>query len=122
MAKGDSVPSVEVRSPLPGATLCGTTLLSPRMSRMRAVRRFTPTSRAGSISGCGFCKRTSTTEGQARYQRVEQPLMGKQIERVKTLIQTAEDDSCFALKLPTSPCAENGDLFCLVLSLLILRL
>ena len=48
---------------------CGVTLHSPRMSRMRTRRPSTPTFRAGSISGSGSWKRTSTAEGPAQSPR-----------------------------------------------------
>jgi hypothetical protein len=54
--------------PTPGR--CGVALPSPRMSRMRTRRPSTPISRAGSISGSGSWKRTSTAEGPAQSPRV----------------------------------------------------
>jgi hypothetical protein len=48
----------------------GAALRSPPMSRMRTVRRSTPTSRAGSISGSGSWKRTLTADGLAPNPRV----------------------------------------------------
>ena len=47
----------------PYATALRATSRTPRMSRMRVVRRSTPTSRAGSINGSGSWKRTSTATG-----------------------------------------------------------